>query len=888
MRRGLLGGLLGLALIGTVQAQPAGEAGPAFGPFVESGFPFITTTLDAAVDGGVFPERNLAVRCLALVLDDATYACFDTDLLRVAAAWSGDFMALTGMPHVSYHEAGNKKNEIPRITGDVFAATGIYPGWSGGAPVFVDPRPAGPNPAEIGRGPIAASEGRWDGVEVLGGEAVLRYTVRGAGVREVIRAVPDGRGIARTIEVQPHAEALTLVLGEWRNPAHVEGNGRRLRIHHGGGEAQVRLYAESEGPALRMEADRYAVLHLPVSSAVVSFQVIVEAGAAGRRAELSIPDLASARTLWDGEVTTHGVAGAASGPYAIDDLTLPVPNPWRRNVRVSGIGFFDDGRAALSTFEGDVWLLAGIDDGLQALRWTRFASGLCEPMSLSVVDGHIYVFGREGIVRLVDRNGDGEADFYENFSNLPVQTGESREYPLSMRERPGGGFLVAKGSALNNGPSTSPAIMPGFRAGGPHSGAIVAVSADGRRAELFASGLREPYLGVHPETGLVTASDQQGNFVPSTPIYVIEPGAYHGVPASAHGADTTVIATPLLWIPHRVDRSGAEQVWVTSDRMGPLNGALVHQSYGQPGIYRIYIDERGRQGGIMPLPGVFPGPTMKGRVNPADGQLYIAGFQVWDSSADRVSALVRYRYTGQPDPMPAGFVAGAEGVVLSFSEPVQPMDAGAFSASRWNYHRTSAYGSGFFKQDGTPGQETMRVLGVHPSNDGRSVFVQIDDMAPTMQFALGYGVGFGGSPVADTLYLTVHNARPLDLSAFDAASIARAAANTTSSGPATAEAAPTVDRGRALYEQWGCAGCHSIDGSTAGKTGPTFKGLYGASRFFTDGTFTDAGDAYLRRSMYRPDAQVVSGFQVAMQSYEGVLSEGDVASLILFIKSLTP
>jgi hypothetical protein len=39
---------------------------------------------------------------------------------------------------------------------------------------------------------------------------------------------------------------------------------------------------------------------------------------------------------------------------------------------------------------------------------------------------------------------------------------------------------------------------------------------------------------------------------------------------------------------------------------------------------------------------------LNGAVNPADGQLYVAGFQIWGSTAKRTSGLARVRYTGAP------------------------------------------------------------------------------------------------------------------------------------------------------------------------------------------------------------------------------------------------
>ena len=164
-----------------------------FADFVEPGFPFIVSTVDAGKLGASFPERNLAVRCVILMLGNDSYACVDTDLLRVAAAWRGEFVTMTTMAQVSYQQPGNKNNAIPRILGKPVIATGIYPGWTSGEPDFRDPRPAGPNPALVGRGPIAAAEGRWNGLSVSGKEAVLSYTVAGADIREQVGQRRIGR-----------------------------------------------------------------------------------------------------------------------------------------------------------------------------------------------------------------------------------------------------------------------------------------------------------------------------------------------------------------------------------------------------------------------------------------------------------------------------------------------------------------------------------------------------------------------------------------------------------------------------------------------------------------------------------------------------------------------
>ena len=86
----------------TVYDSTAREQQDRVGPFVEPGFPFVVTTLDAGKLGAAFPQRNLAVRCVVLMLGNDSYACFDTDLLRLSVAWRGQFMSLTTMAQVSY------------------------------------------------------------------------------------------------------------------------------------------------------------------------------------------------------------------------------------------------------------------------------------------------------------------------------------------------------------------------------------------------------------------------------------------------------------------------------------------------------------------------------------------------------------------------------------------------------------------------------------------------------------------------------------------------------------------------------------------------------------------------------------------------------------------
>jgi mono/diheme cytochrome c family protein len=873
--------------------------------FVEPGFPFIVSTLDAGMTGGAFPARNLAVRCVVLMLDDDTHACFDTDLLRVAAAWRGGFMKQTTMAQVSYDKPFNKNNAIPQLIGTPIVATGIYPGWMGAEPAYHDPRPAGPNPTDVGRGPIAAERGRWNGVHVVGKSAVLSYIVEGTDVAEQIgTASANGQvGITRTFRTSAIARPITLVVAEVGAGYLNSVDATTAVVVQGTTHDTATVVGVTGAPAgarLQVDSNKYVTLRIPAGPAS-TFRVIAWRGKSADRAVIGAM-LQQPVTMtaferggpahWDSTVVTRGSISPDSADYVVDRVTLPMPNPWRRNVRVSDVDFFSDGRAAAVTFDGDVWIASGVDTGLDQVRWKRFASGLYEPLNLEVLRDTIYVLDREGIVRLVDVNGDGEADAYENFSNLLVQSGESREYPLGLAAKPGGGFYVSIGGALDNGPKTSPQIAPGFRAGAIHSGSVQEISADGRSIRPFATGLREPNIGGHPRTGTLASSDQQGNFVPATPVYLLRQGGYYGVPPTAHGADTTTALRPLVWIPHEVDASGAGEVWVTGDKMGFGSDALVHLSYARPGPFRIYVDSTRSavQGATVALPGAYTTPTLKGRVHPRDGQLYLAGFQIWQSNAKDVSSLVRLRRTDRPSTIPAAVHAGQQGILLQFAarlDPATARDAKHYSLESWHYKRTSAYGSGHFRRDGTAGHDPSSVV-PRLSADGKTVLLIVPQMAPVEQMQLDYDLRTAsGAPMKNSVYLTVQSVDPLDLraagfGALDWRTLARAAKPASTTTVAAASAA----EGAQIFQRVGCVACHSVDGTQAGKTGPTLKGVYGSSVPLTGKPARRADDAYLLRSILEPGADIVQGFEPGMPSFRGVLSDAQVRSLVLYIASL--
>lgn len=95
-----------------------------------------------------------------------------------------------------------------------------------------------------------------------------------------------------------------------------------------------------------------------------------------------------------------------------------------------------------------------------------------------------------------------------------------------------------------------------------------------------------------------------------------------------------------------------------------------------------------------------------------------------------------------------------------------------------------------------------------------------------------------------------------------------------------------ADKGKILYQQRACIGCHSLDGSKM--TGPTWKELFGHNVELADGSKVKSDENYIRESILNPNAKVVKGFgpPSAMPAYAGQLSDEEIGQLIEFIKTV--
>ncbi len=743
-----------LALLTTSAAEPPARQGPPrqtrptstkwdqmdLGPFFSSG-------LQAK-------ERVLKSVAINLSAESPAAVSFDTQLMRLAHGWTGGFVKLP---------IGRDGLEgIPQMAGTRAFGTPVAPGWSLDDQ-FKDPRPT---PFE----PLPKSIASWRGLYLHGSEVVLSYEINGSAILE-LPAFNDENDLpifTRLFEISPTTQPMNLLLCE--DPEALGNSGGNPAALHTAQESAASSFCVAAGLLGKIKDARIEVidgkrlvLKLPKLTKKTTFAVSIFRGSIrdlNRFSQLvnskaNLPDLSKftkgGPRRWIQPVVTQGVLGTGEGPYVVDTITLPDDNPWKSWIRPSGFDFFKDGRAAICSVSGDVWIVSGIDGTLQKLTWQRYATGLFQPLGLKIVNDLVCVLGRDQITRLHDLNKDGEADFYENFNNDAQITPHYHEFCLSLETDSEGNFYFTKGGNLEE------AVIP-------HHGALMKVSKDGKSLEVVATGFRAPNgMGMGPNNE-ITVSDNEGNWVPSSRVSLVKQGGFYGHVFTAHRTPKpTDYDKPIFWLPRELDNSSSGQVWVTSDRWGPLKGKMLHLSYGSCSIFLTTAEDiEGQiQGAAVKMPLRFDSGIMRGRFHAKDGQLYVCGLRGWQSNAAKDGAFHRVRYTGKPLHLPAEVRVLRNGLRVSFTDALDPQaaDSKNFAIDQWNYRWTANYGSKEYSVSDPDkvARDTVEIQSVKISDDRRSVTLEIPGIKPVMQMRVRFNlVSAAGAPVSGEIHATIN------------------------------------------------------------------------------------------------------------------------------------
>jgi len=631
--------------------------------------------------------QGLVYKGTAVKLGDST-VLFDRATMRLAGAWTGGYL---------YN--GNRRfallnTPMPAANTKMIFGLPSAPGWADAKGQFP--------PIAKATAPLPPEYARYRGHYVNGDRIVFSYTIHGVGVLDTAKAVTTlGKvGIVRTLQIDTAKVPLTLKVDGQRNSAFPASD-------------KPRTFYLNYGDEVATDADDPAALTKPGPA------------------------------RWGKPLITKLAKGNEDGPFAIDTLTIPYDNPYKALFFCTGLDFLPDGRIAMCTCHGDVWLVKVNDkDGI--VEWQRHATGLYHPLGLKVIDGKVVVLERGQLTRLHDNNGDGEADFYECISNQWDTGPGEHSYDTCLETDAEGNFYFFKTGDTDL----------------PTGGCLLKVTKDGMKTEIFATGFRHPIgMGMSPDGKILTGADQEGNWMPATRIDEYKKGGFYGDMRAAHRNQLpTTYDPPVCWLPREVDNSAGGQTWVPEGKFGDLAGMPLHFSYGR---CRAYLLLRGQHsGGVAPLPMQFLSGSCRGRFH-TDGSMYVCGLNGWQTAAQADGSLQRVRYTGKPLATVLKQEVTATGVKLTFSQPLDLAFAenpANYKAAWWNYRWGPDYGSKRWKlsNPNVEGQDEFAFASAKLLDERTVELAVPGGVKPVMQFQIGYNVkAKSGDAITGSVFLTV-------------------------------------------------------------------------------------------------------------------------------------
>lgn len=419
-----------------------------------------------------------------------------------------------------------------------------------------------------------------------------------------------------------------------------------------------------------------------------------------------------------------------------------------------------------------------------AFTWQRFATdSLHNPTGLDVISqSEVLVSQMQELTRITDTDGDGVADLFENVSDDWGVTGNYHE-TIALTRDGGTGWYLAIGTASHNGPTfyhTRGEFAPLGRTGrnfaaGPWKGWVVHVDPTGE-VTPFASGFRAHNGLLRDEQGRIWATDNQGDWRGTSPLYHVKEGNFHGHPSSLiwdREFTSNVSDDPLQtyiddWeayeahrtpatveFPHGLmSNSPSEPIVVPAgDAFGPFAGQMLVGDIAGPRITRVMVEEVNgvMQGACVTLiSGEIGGGNNRLVFSPDGSQLYVGQtFRGW--TRDSTDGLKRVTFTGENPFEVQNISIQPNGFKLTFTKPVTDeilSQLSNYTAQSYWYKSHFSYGSP--QMDVTP----LKVTAATVSADGLQVDLTIPGIEPRRIVQLDIAPGFvarDGTPLGNGL-----------------------------------------------------------------------------------------------------------------------------------------
>ncbi|MEX0599428.1 MAG: sulfocyanin-like copper-binding protein [Rhodothermales bacterium] len=425
--------------------------------------------------------------------------------------------------------------------------------------------------------------------------------------------------------------------------------------------------------------------------------------------------------------------------------TLPIPEDIV--LEVGGMAQMPDGRLAVSSRRGDVWLIQNPTmEGGRPPYYHRFARGLHEPLGLAYRDGALYAAQRGELTRMRDEDGDGRADVYESVYSWPL-AGNYHEYSYGPLFRDDGSMLVTLNLAwIGHGASLA-----------KWRGWMLQITQDGEMTPV-ATGMRSPAGFGHGPDGSVFYAENQGDWIGSGYITHVEIGDFLGnpeglrwtnerdVPARLSGLayddvpdngeplfeaieEVPSLKRPTVWFPHTLLGISTSDILVdsTGGAFGPFEGQLLVGDQGHSRINRVALEKVNGvyQGVVIPFREGFQSGVLRLTWG-VDGSLFVGQTsRGWSSTGRDPYGIQRVVWTGETPFEVATVEARPDGFELGFTLPVDSAtasDPSSYDVTSFIYKYHHSYGSPPIQQ------ENLNVRAVSVAEDGLSARLAVEGL----------------------------------------------------------------------------------------------------------------------------------------------------------------
>jgi len=445
-------------------------------------------------------------------------------------------------------------------------------------------------------------------------------------------------------------------------------------------------------------------------------------------------------------------AVAADAPTESSYYTLATfAVPKDISLEVGALELLPDGKLAVSTRRGEVWLVDQPFGTPEAMKWSRFAHGLHEVLGLAWRDGWLYVTQRGDVSRIRDSNGDGIADVFEIVNDDWEVSGDYHEYAFGSKFDRDGNLWVAL------------CLTGSFSSEAKYRGWCLRITTDGKSIPTC-SGIRSPGgIGMNA-AGEMFYTDNQGPWNGTCSLKHLVPGKFVGHPGGFKWYDLPEVKAamglrpqepqsgsrfmteadripeyepPAILFPYKKMGQSASGVAcdTTSGRFGPFAGQMFVGDQTNSTVMRCFLEkvDGHYQGACFPFREGFGSgtlallfaPTVSGGER-GGSSLFVGGTnRGWGSRGNKPFALERLDWSGQTPFEIHEMRAKPDGFELTFTHLVNRETAGevaSYKLQTYTYIYQAPYGSP--EVDFT----TPTITSATVSEDAKSVRLVIDGL----------------------------------------------------------------------------------------------------------------------------------------------------------------